>query len=377
MKTACSIVFILALGASSAQKPEQIYPNARLQKSVAYLKEQSQAWKKETEKEPKNANAWYNYYYANRNLGFNDQSRTPAEKDEVVKKIIEEMGKAIPESYEYNLCKWMSGGWNMKLIAYLEKAQKLGPDRDEHLDYSIIFAEMKGDKKMRDHWCRKKFEAGQFSTGLVYYNYNVLSGLPQNAILVTTGDNDTFPIWYLQSLGIRPDVTILHAMLVNIDEYRKPVFASLGIDEWRKPAGQGRQQTPDLVTHAAGNSRNAPVYLALTATQCLKEPSLENMYLTGLAYVYSKSPLDNVAFLKRNFEQQYALDYIDKQFFPDISPGLVKAVNGNYIVPMLKLYEHYKLAGEQQRMEWIKRLLLTVAKDTKQEDEVRKEISKS
>src|SRR5688500_10296165 len=122
------------------QKPEKIYPNAREQKSVGYLKEQSALWKKEIDKDPKNVDAWYNYYYANRNIGFNDPSRPRVEKQQVLTDLLVEMEKAVPESYEYNLIKWMHGGWNMKLISFLEKAQKLGPERVEHLDYSMVFA---------------------------------------------------------------------------------------------------------------------------------------------------------------------------------------------------------------------------------------------
>jgi hypothetical protein len=91
-----------------AQKPEKIHPNAREQKPVEYLKAQSKAWKAVIDKDPSNTEAWYNYYYANRNLGFNDQSRTSEEKQAVINQLLDEMGKAIPESYEYNLCKWMS-----------------------------------------------------------------------------------------------------------------------------------------------------------------------------------------------------------------------------------------------------------------------------
>ncbi len=49
---------------------------------------------------------------------------------------------------------------------------------------------------------------------------NTLSSLPENAILFVAGDNDTFPLWFLQGgLGERPDVTILNLPLLNTDWY--------------------------------------------------------------------------------------------------------------------------------------------------------------
>jgi len=60
---------------------------------------------------------------------------------------------------------------------------------------------------------------------------NMLQGLPPNAILFTAGDNDTFPLWYVQAAeGVRPDVQIVNQSLANtfffIDQIsrRDPAF---------------------------------------------------------------------------------------------------------------------------------------------------------
>ncbi len=63
------------------------------------------------------------------------------------------------------------------------------------------------------------------------YAWNMLAGLDRNAILFTNGDNDTFPIWYLQEVEkYRRDVTVLNLSLVNLPWYVK----------------QMRQRDPDL-----------------------------------------------------------------------------------------------------------------------------------
>lgn len=52
------------------------------------------------------------------------------------------------------------------------------------------------------------------------YARNIMNSLEKDAILMTNGDNDTFPLWYIQEVeGVRKDCRIMNLSLINVPWY--------------------------------------------------------------------------------------------------------------------------------------------------------------
>ncbi|MDD2633910.1 MAG: DUF2723 domain-containing protein [Bacteroidales bacterium] len=57
-----------------------------------------------------------------------------------------------------------------------------------------------------------------------YFAYNMLNSCAENAILFTAGDNETFPLWYLQETqNIRTDVKIINLSFLNTSWYLEQI----------------------------------------------------------------------------------------------------------------------------------------------------------
>lgn len=96
--------------------------------------------------------------------------------------------------------------------------------------------------------------------------YNMLMSCDSNAILIVNGDNDTYPLWYLQEIeGVRPDVRILNQNLLNTDWQVEQMFNAVN-----KAAPVPMIWKKDQV----GGSN-------LEYIQVYEEPKLRGKYITG------------------------------------------------------------------------------------------------
>jgi hypothetical protein len=159
------------------------------------------------------------------------------------------------------------------------------------------------------------------------YARNMLVGLEPDAIIFTNGDNDTFPLWYIQEVeGYRTDVRVVNLSLLNTPWYieqcrdNEPRVPIAWTDEQIErltpvPVKNGWLLVRDLaVQHILQTNRfQRPVYFAVTIPPATYAPYRKYMEMEGLVYKVVPREGDNminVTRLEKNVWESFKYDGI-------------------------------------------------------------------
>ncbi|MCO6499582.1 MAG: DUF2723 domain-containing protein [Vicingus serpentipes] len=132
--------------------------------------------------------------------------------------------------------------------ALFESLSKKAPQKLSAIAVSIVcllaVPTLMATQNWDDHDRSKRYTARDFAK-------NYLNSCAPNAILFTNGDNDTFPLWYVQDVErYRTDVRVVNLSLLNTDWYieqmRRKAWIADGIPQ-RIPEEKIRQGTNDYL----------------------------------------------------------------------------------------------------------------------------------
>lgn len=205
----------------------------------------------------------------------------------------------------------------------LERAVALDPDFVDPW-FSLVGVYMYNDDDERTNLAlRRLLESGIIADCIMDYNYNTLIGLDSNAVLITNGDNDTYPAWILtRILKIRPDVSVINRSLLNTEWY-PPYVMKRGAPRFITPdelvtvrssvmqdLKAGRAASPEspfgdtLIARIveAGQRDGRPVYFAATLySSPVLDRLAKNARQIGLAALVTSSSEDYSKQLHRYF----------------------------------------------------------------------------
>jgi hypothetical protein len=134
---------------------------------------------------------------------------------------------------------------NLEARQLMERAVALDPGYiDPWFGLAVEYI-LEGDRENTDVALRHLLNGGAVQDVIMDLSYNMLASLEPNAILVTNGDNDTYPGWILTRIvRFRPDVNIVNRSLLNVDSYVSSIV---------------KEGVPEFITRSGIDSLNAQV----------------------------------------------------------------------------------------------------------------------
>jgi hypothetical protein len=361
----------LSLQAQNA-KPEKVYSVVKVQYEPSWYIEQHELWKKELESKPKNADGWLSYYTATRMVKVLAQdSETRDEWFGKMEEIVEAMKPHIKGTYEYHYIQGYHDMDRVTGIKHIFNAYEVDPTRPEVYDDLVSHYELNRDKEKLKEVCTNWKASGELSPTLLTWNYNMLVSTEKNAILITFGDNDTYPAWVLQHAeGVRTDVMVVNSSLILLEDYRNALFKEMNIPEIEE---EGITQKM-VIQHIVKHKGERPLYTALIGNH--RQLGLkDNLFNVGLAMLYCEEEANAMSYLVKNFEKNILLDHLKCTVYKEEFPSAVDRYNLLYVPGMMMLYKHYILTEELSKQAKIKTLILKISKGSKQEEAVQKQLS--
>lgn len=368
MRTSIKLFVVVMLATftfqSFAQKPEPVYSVVRQIHDFDWYEQQAKAWKQEIDRGTNDKMAWVYWFHANRYARFADAKKrenSSASYFQTPETIIKLAEKAIPNSFELYYLKSKDDTGGHESGDCIMKAQALKPYNPLLLPELMNHFQFIQDKANLEIVSKKWIESNEMPQEIMITAYNNLISLEPNAILLTNGDNDTYPYWVLQNgQNIRPEVMILNISLSVIDSYREVLFKSYNIPALNITNGSDRR-SETIIKHIVENVQDRPIYVTVFTDQDVYKSYADKMYLIGLSYKFSKERFDNLAVIRNNVENKYLLDFLKHSFYNNYAQTVVNQMGTGYLAIFLKLYEHYQASGETAKAQKIKELAKLVA----------------
>ncbi len=268
------------LSADEVVRPVEIKSKRQIIYDHQTYMKMAQLWKDYYDEYPSEY-AYANWMYAARYAGHDDYAR-----------LLDAGLEKYPGNPTLLYLKSMlrhGGHDNVEERKYLEEAVRLDPDyADPWFSLVIVYMDARDEERL-DLALRRLLESGVITDEVMDYNYNALINLEENAILITNGDNDTYPAWILMRiLHIRTDVNIVNRSLLNTEWYPMyvieqglPRFISKSQQEKMRDSAAKRLKEKDTDMPPGGLVSDTLIKLLVNSAERAQRP----VYFANTFYV--------------------------------------------------------------------------------------------
>ncbi|MBN1250382.1 MAG: hypothetical protein JXC32_22145 [Anaerolineae bacterium] len=344
----CLVVFVCASG--YARTPEPVVSLREKTLSSAAYRALAQQWTEYMERNGESAEGHTNVGQAYRYAG-EAQEVYLAHYARAV-----QLDSTYARALDLYACQlWIRGeeGDMAKAREMLERARTVDPTYGDVL-YSLYgLHSCTGSIDRARETAREIYERRLIHVPIWDFGYNILAGLPQGAVVVTNGDNDTYPLVSLQAgRGFRDDVIVLNQSLLRCPSYAKAMREAHA--DWfpdiENDVDKGKISGALAVIRELVKTKKRPIYVSLTVPLdrlgTERSLTIEGLCARVDALGGNVEAIDHRKTLTL-FRDTYRLDSATDWTYPwDLRPAEQKTLI-NYLHVLLRAAEDAKKAGDR------------------------------
>lgn len=295
-------------------------PLHKAKRKYNWYAEQACTWQRVVEADPKNENAWRNFFFASYHYEANnwhdfdfinhkDSSQTAV--------VMRKMKAAIPNTYIFNLCaslfwlkEWGEIDKNVVINALDYGMYSIHVEVLRSLTYKLW--EIDHDNELLSRAFRELYERRYFPERIMAYGWNLMLGMKDSAVYVANTSRDYEQMILMQEVfNARKDITIIPCSAIKSKAFRDYISKRLNIKPFVTDPNEvlTDEQRNTLFIRDLYGQRNQPVYLPMNIGY-YSYLDRDSIYNEGLLLKYSTKRYDNISVARHNFKDVYELEYL-------------------------------------------------------------------
>lgn len=319
-------------------------------------------WQQASERAPGSTAVQWNWFqseYAALNSR-NGGALGPRDRQELAA-IAGSLKAADPNSFERHMADYYVAFPAPSAFADLEEAYRLAPGRAELLAPLLTKAMVDGDRTAMAQWSAELERRGAIASSLTEAAQDMLSSLPDRAVLFTNGEMDTQPALVRQlQHSLRPGVLLVDRRLLADAAYRTRIWRELG-RPWPVPADgppfaralatEPKQSGPEEPPRRGTQAQARPVYFALGLDRSWLDAVHGQLHAVGAAFRVGPPDAADAANLARNWARMK-------------KPLDAGPMSRNYLVPGAMLLKQLRQQGQAEEADTLEQELGRMAAAT-------------
>ena len=286
--------------------------------------DQACAWQRVVEKEPKNENAWRNFFYASyycETKFWNHEFKGKRENSRTAI-VMRKMKEAIPGTHTFNLCasqywlaEWGKLDKNVVIDALDNGLMNLDVEEIRFLTYKLWTIDYGNNLVFTA--LRRLYDLKYYPERIMAYGWNLMLGMQDSAVYVARNSYDYEQMILIQEVfDTRKDITIIPCSAIKSKAFRNYISKRLDIKPFVRDTSEAltdKQLNAAFIKYLYGQW-NRPIYLPMSITYHA-DLDRDSIYNEGLLLRYSAKRYDNISVARHNFKDVYELDYLAQPVF--------------------------------------------------------------